>query len=398
MKPENRADEPRLPPGPAWSDFCNRLEKLGTRILEEDFPADPRARAEGFRHLSRLTTYALQWHLEFSDTKFPAFHRYDDDAVKWGGPNADNHYLRARIDPRGTYRVRLQTKGLRNVIFSTPEGEMQLDQYQVFEERSLKDLEIAADGALEIWLSPDEQAHNWIPLHPAVDHLLVRLYVTDWNRDAIPHVSIDRLGYEGQAPAAIRPDEIGERLDQAARWIERTVLYWKQFLTRRRDGSGDNALSPPTAVPGGAADILYGGGWYALGEGEALLMECEKPEADYWSVQLYSSPWFESLDIANRCCSLNGEQMQIDEDGQFRLVIAATDPGIPNWLDTEGRPDGMISYRWIWSRNAPVPRTKVIPLEDLRQHLSGSTPRFSREDRRKQIAQRREGITRRFRR
>ena len=58
-------------------------------------------RADGYRHLSRLAVMALQSYLEFGDADFPAFHRYDDDAVQWGGPNVDNQYLRARIDGHG---------------------------------------------------------------------------------------------------------------------------------------------------------------------------------------------------------------------------------------------------------------------------------------------------------
>ena len=397
--PQDRTDlHERLVSGDAWRDFCDRLKRVGERILEDDFPSDPTLRAEGFRHLTRLTTYATQWYLEFHDPDFPTFHRYDDDTVKWGGPNTDNHYLRAKIDPRGTYRVRLDTTGLRNLILSTPEGEMQLQKYRVFEERSLADLQIEPDGSLEVWLSPEEHPGNWVPLHRSVDHVLVRLYVTDWNRDAVPSVTIDRVGYEGGAPGRLEPATVAERLDQAIHWVEESVVFWNQFLAARREGSGDNALSPPSAVPGGAADILYGGGWFRLAPGEGLLVECERPDALYWSVQLYSAPWFESLDLTNRICSLNGEQMQVDEDGRFRLVVAAEDPGIANWLDTEGRPDGMVSYRWIWSTTAPAPTTRVVPLAELGSHLPPGTTPFGPEERRVQVEQRRAGVTRRFRR
>lgn len=388
----------RLASGAAWEDFCERLKGVGQRILEDDFPGDATARAEGYRHLARLTTYALQWYVDFHDADFPRFHRYDDDTIKWGGPNTDNHYLRAKVDPLGTYRVRLDTTGVRDFILSTPEGEMQLEQYRVFQERSLADLELDDDGHVEIWLSPDRQPRNWVPLHPDVDHVLVRLYVTDWENDAVPPVTIDRVGYEGHAPGRLDPATVATRLDQAIHWVEQSLVYWNRFLAARREGSGDNALSPPTAVPGGAADILYGGGWYALSPDQGLLIECERPDARYWSIQLYSAPWFESLDLTNRTCSLNGEQMQVDSDGHFRVVVSAKDPGIPNWLDTEGRPDGMVSYRWIGANTAPVPRTQVIALDELRSHLPDETPSFGGDDRRAQIERRRAGVTRRFRR
>jgi hypothetical protein len=388
----------RLVRGEAWRDLCRRLEAVGERILAEDFPADDQARAEGYRHLGRLTVYALQWFLEFQDTEFPAFHRYDDDVVKWGGPNADNHYLRAKVDPRASYRLTLDARGLRNLIVSTPEGEMQFDQYRVFAERNLGDLTVGADGCLEVFVGGDPRPGNWLPLHPETDHVLVRLYVSDWERDPAPPVYIERIGNEGLSPAPLTPATVEDALERAAAWVERTVVYWMRFLSLRRAQARDNLLSPPQSVPGGAADILYGAGWWKLAPGEALLVECEAPVARYWSFQLYSAPWFESLDIANRSCSLSGDQMQIDEDGRFRFVVAASDPGIPNWLDTEGRPDGLVSYRYVWSENAPVPSSEVVKLASLREHLPDFTPGFDEAARRDQIARRRAAITRRFRR
>jgi len=390
----------------AWSAFCDRLKAVGERIHEADFPSDPRSRAEGLRHLTRLTTYAVQWFVEFGDPDFPAFHRYDDDVVKWGGPNADNHYLRAKIDPKGTYRIRLDTRGLREVILSTPEGDMQLDRYRVFAERSLAELEVAPDGTLEVLLVPEAEsnagrsdgARNHVPLHPDVDHVLLRLYVTDWESDAAPSVTIERVGNEGRAAGPLSSARVAEGLDRAAEWVERSVVYWRNYLEQRRTDIGENRLTPPRSVPGGAADILYGGGWWHLAPGEGLLVECDRPEARYWSMQLYSTPWFESLDIANRVASLNGEQMQVDDDGRFRLVVSAEDPGIPNWLDTEGRESGLLSYRWIWARTVPVPTARAVPLASLRTELGKTTPAFGAAERRAQIEKRRAGITRRFRR
>ncbi len=391
----------RLVQGDAWRDFCDRLKAAGERILMDDFPASGVDRAEGFRHLTRLCVYALQWFVEFHDSEFPSFHRYDDDAVKWGGPNIDNHYLRAKIDPTQRYRLRFDPSGVRELIISTPEGDMQLEQYRIFEERHLTDLTPGPDGAVEVVLSPEPpggSGANWIPLHPDADHVLVRVYVADWERDAAPPISIEKIGNEGRAPGRLEPAVLAQRLDQAASWIERTLVYWHRFLANRRDAGPANTLTPPRPVPGGAADILYGGGWWKLDDGEALLIECVAPHARYWSFQLYSAPWFESLDVANRITALNGEQMQIDGDGSFRLVVAASDPGIANWLDTEGRTEGLVSYRWVWAETTPLPTARRFALTDIRAHLPSTTPAFGPDARRQQIARRRLALARRFRR
>ena len=44
---------------------------------------------------------ALQGQLEHGDPAHPTFHRYEEPWVQWGGPNPDNVYLRAPIDPDG---------------------------------------------------------------------------------------------------------------------------------------------------------------------------------------------------------------------------------------------------------------------------------------------------------
>lgn len=383
--------------GQDWEAFCDRLKAVGRRILEDDFPSAPHDRAEGFRHLGRLAVFALQWSLDFADPEFPAFFRYDDDVTKWGGPNTDNHYQRARIDPARTYRVTGDVRGLRELILSTPEGDMQLGQLRIFEERVLSQLEVGPNGELEVILSATPHPGNWIPLHPEADHVLVRQYVSDWERDPVAPLHIECVGNEGLAPGRLEPARVAQGLGRAATWIERSVVYWKDWMARTRDAVPDNVLGRPRSQPGGAPDILYGGGWWNLADDEALLVECEPPAARYWSIQLYAYPWFESLDFANRVSSLTGHQIHVDDDGRFRVVISARDPGVQNWLDTEGRREGLVTYRWVFSDSRPAPVSRVLKLSELGGQLPASTPRFTPADRRAQVARRRAAVARRFR-
>src|SRR5262245_35882041 len=93
-----------------------------------------RARSRGRVPLPRrLTVFALQWFLEFGDPEFPAFYRFDDDVVKWGAPNADNQYLRAKVAAGGTYRITAEVVGVREILISTQEGDMQLGRARVFD-------------------------------------------------------------------------------------------------------------------------------------------------------------------------------------------------------------------------------------------------------------------------
>jgi hypothetical protein len=73
-----------------------------------------------------------------------------------------------------------------------------------------------------------------------------------------------------------------------------------------------------------------------------------------------------TYDYANRRVSLNRAQTQLDPDGSFRVVIAHRDPAVPNWLDTEGRPLGIVFWRYMLpDGEIETPRARVVPLADV---------------------------------
>jgi hypothetical protein len=65
--------------------------------------------------------------------------------------------------------------------------------------------------------------------------------------------------------------------------------------------------------------------------------------------------------------TLNRKQTRLEPDGSFRIVIAHEDPGVPNWLDTEGRPFGMVFWRFFLPEGAiETPQTELVTLNELR--------------------------------
>lgn len=388
-------------PADAWRAFCEALATTGERILADDFPADAHGRAEGRRHLARLTVMALQSHLEYGDVDFPAFHRYDDDVVKWGGPNVDNQYLRARIDPTGTYRIVGYVSGVRELIVSTHEGDMQLEQYGVFAERRLDELTVRVDGTLDLVVGgaepePARRADlDWIPLDPAARIVMIRVYVSDWQHDALPWFDIERIDRGAALPPPLDPGGVADGLGRAAEWVDRSVVYWRDYLERGPVRRIVNSLTAPRGAAGGSSRILYGAGWWELVPGEVLAIEFTPPACDYWSIQLYSTPWFESLDVRNRLNSYNAATAAVDADGVVRLVVGERDPSLANWLDTECRPTGMISYRFVGAADAPTPVAAVVAHDELPAHWPGSVV-VDAARRAEQIAARRRGIARRF--
>src|SRR3546814_10673206 len=112
--------------------------------------------------------------------------------------------------------------------------------------------------------------------------------------------------------------------------------------------------------------------------------------SDVCSSDLLADQLFNTIDWEKCQSSLNGFPARLDSDGRFRAVIAAEDPGVPNWLDTAGRFKGVVQGRWYQASAAPTPTLKRVALSDLRDHLPSDTRRIDR-------AARRENLRARFR-
>ena len=78
---------------------------------------------------------------------------------------------------------------------------------------------------------------------------------------------------------------------------------------------------------------------------------------------------------------MNGFQVEVDPDGVRRYVVAHRDPGVANWIDTTGLPEGFLSLRWTYSeRPAALPTTRVVKLrfDEIRAQLPAGTRSVSR--------------------
>jgi hypothetical protein len=382
--------------GEAWREWCERLKTAGEALLGDGFPTDPRERAEGFRYLTRLMVHASQLELEAGDPLHPTFVRYETPHNQWGGPNPDNIYLRANIDPTRSYRLWANVKGMRQVILSLNEGDMQLGEYGVFSERTLDDLTVDPDGRLEIHISPDAQPGNWMPMDAKARLLTIRIYQSDWERDAAPVFHIERSDAAGVPPPPLEPAFVARALGRAGRWVEASTHFWNRYTAEGWKRASPNVPSPAQAAPGGADNILYGSCFWELAPAQALLLTCDAPDADYWNFTLHTLAWLESGDFADRQTSLNGHQLHADGDGRVRLVLAHSDPGTPNWIDIGGRERGLLVYRWVWARSNPLPEAQVVALPGLPAALPADHPQISPDERRVRLARRREAAWNRF--
>jgi hypothetical protein len=171
-----------------------------------------------------------------------------------------------------------------------------------------------------------------------------------------------------------------------------------QRFMPRNDLNAPNAAS--LATGGGQETNIYSGGVFELAAEEALLIEMTVPVTPAYCGFHLSNLWGESLDFANHQSSLNLFQAEVDRDGIYRYVIAHRDPGVPNWVDTTGSPEGFLTFRWTYSQPPEqLPATKVTKLgvADVATHLPAGVRKVSAAERRDRIRVRQAHVQRRYR-
>jgi hypothetical protein len=137
-----------------------------------------------------------------------------------------------------------------------------------------------------------------------------------------------------------------------------------------------------------------------LAPNEALLIEMTIPVPPAYCGFHLSNLWGESLDFANHQSSLNIFQAEVDADGVYRYVIAHRDPGVPNWVDTTGLPEGFLTFRWTYSQRPdqlPMMKVQKVDFAEVRNHLPSGVRTVSAAERRERVRARQAHVQRRYR-
>lgn len=312
-------------------------------------------------------------------------------------PNPDDTYCRAPLDDQGVYRISGDRGTVRLLTFTlgaesigmteTPGGqtaEYDLDQVLSFE----------SDGSFEVILSAERPAHhegNWLQLPPGTRALITRQRSYDWGNEHDARLAIERLDRPALRPRLDLPS-MREKLTKLAEYGERHSRQWLQYQDQMRTKGIINRIEHHGFSDlGGIRVQVYWWGIFELEPDEALILETDVPDpAPYWNVQLNDQIW-NTLEYVWRQSSLNGHQARLDRDGKFRAVISLADPGVPNWLDPVGRPQGSIVGRWYRCETNPVPTIKRVKLAELRNHLPSDTPQVNQAEREQSIRDRARG-------
>jgi hypothetical protein len=113
-----------------------------------------------------------------------------------------------------------------------------------------------------------------------------------------------------------------------------------------------------------------------------------------------SNIWGTTLDLVDRTGSLNKAQSVANEDGSYTYVISADDPGVANWIDSDGLREGILTLRMAeFGKSGPREdlgaRGRVIKLDRLDAEVP-HLGRVSAQERATELAGRRKAYLRRL--
>jgi hypothetical protein len=388
-------------PVEAWRAACRRLTALGDRLADDDFPSAPGDRVAGVAHLAEQVICWVGWSVFHADARRPAFQRHNDLVTQWGGPNADNVYRHAPVDAARRYRITGRMHACDEFILAVRAGFMHQARWGTLHEVTASELGIGPGDDVDLVVGEGGD----VPLPEGAAMVSIREYYFDWRPEEPAVLTIERLDdddgdeADGDSDDADEHDaaELARRLDEAVTGVERSLEYWNDYLRARRAEHPPNTFAAPLRLAKGLQAARYGFCFWDLGPGEALVVETDAPDARYWSFQLYQLGWFELVDLVERQSSLNHTQAMIDRDDRVRVVVAHDDPGVANWLDTGGRPAGLLTFRWFWSSADPAPAARVVPLGRLAATLPPGTATCTPSERAETLRRRRRHLAWRFR-
>jgi len=334
---------------------------------------------EAYRYVGQLLSAASELFFE-SDAAHPRLASMVSPARKLQGDNPDAIYHYARISGDRSYRISgvigKECYTSFTIHGESPDGALAGPLLGDINDR---DFEVAADGSYSIVLSADRHDGNWLRIDPRAHAVVVRSYFqlerSAQNDPAIAvNIAIEPLEPTPPSPP-LSDDVFAARLREGLAFLRQTTLG--QRLPGNAPPVPFVATEPNTMpkpfsfrdsglpVPG-AADIFYASGRWVLAPDQALVIAGTLPKCAFANVMLWNRH-MQTLEYRTRRSSINQEQLALEPDGSFRIVIADGDPGVPNWLDTEGHPSGTIFWRILLPVEDPQQMTcEVVPLAALR--------------------------------
>lgn len=310
------------------------------------------------------------------DPNRPIFRRIVTPTRKFTGDNPDAIYFDAPVGPGHSYVVRGNTKGAVYVSLTlecgTENGGMGTRTGGVINDEQF---DVADDGSFEIRLGGPAQDRNWLAMDPEASRVTSRHYFEEVvcagrvaEREPLMTIEVQDPGPPPPPPS---DESVAAGIRRAARFLRSRTLEQPPMANSEPPPFVSIIPNqfPKPIMPGdfglAAFDAAYSMAPYVIGPDDALVVTGRWPACRFGNVCLWTRQ-MQTYDYANRQVSLNRTQTQLEADGSFRMILAHQDPGLPNWLDTEGRPFGLVFWRFMLPEGEiETPQAQLLPFAEL---------------------------------
>lgn len=405
---DDAADEPLRD---AWYEFCDGLKDAGDLVFKDANPPAALHRADAMRFLTQNLGQAFDLAFETRDPAYPQIHQLCTPTRKLGGDVADFTYRQAWIDGGNVYKItgRRGTARWFNVTVQGPRPETipgtdspslhepfgDIPEANIFGHQ----LKTDHDGNFELFIGGPERDENWLPTTPGSRKLFIREAFDAWFETPTA-LTIERIGMDGPRPPA-GPEAMIDAMSWAGAFLTGAMRDWPEHSWNHSGGVCDPAYPnrfPPEKVADTDADVKRGRMAahmvWRLEPDQALIVEMDDHDG-FWVFGM-GGVFAGSLDFLYRAVSYTPARAAVDGDGVVRFVIAHDDPGIHNWLDTQGFSDGNLTYRNLMSRNAATFRTQLVPRSEVLDVLPSDTVRVDSAERAAQLRDRYRSVKLRY--
>jgi hypothetical protein len=393
----------------AWNDFADAMKRIGEKITGPTGARNARERAEGYRYLLRLIAAAHALEAE-ADRRHPVLTRMMTPTRKFKGDGTDTLYHEAKLD--GTLPYELRVGRGDDLFFSaTVYAHDERGAYVIVDHLIDAKLEWEQDGGravARIHLSAErpEGVSNWIRLGGERPILFTRQYFpefvdsVDEGRYAAASMGIRCLAEVGP-PEPLSESELARSLQRVIDFVEdatdvsiglsvfaglNLVAYETtkggqavdathitdgrmRLLDDRHDAYTAEQLAAmidPKLVannlPG--PGIQYIGAWFRLRADEAIEITGMDVPCRYWSCQILTR-YLESGDYRFHRVGLNNRQVKLEDDGSFTIYACHENPGVDNWVCTQGYDNGHILIRTLLADPLMQAQFSVVKLAEI---------------------------------
>jgi len=379
--PTTSSDPARARLDAAWKVWIDGQQAaIETVRSAQEVPRTDVDEAEGYRWVTRLASLAQEWFIEKSDPLHPQLFQSQTEYRKLLVDNPDVRYGFCTLDETRTYRLvgRRGDAAYIGLTFGTPVGKGPVGgRTGTTVQAHVDQFDLGPGGEVDILIVPAGQGGgrpNCIEMAPGTGQVAVRETFFDQRVDTPADLRVELV--DEVAPPVLGVEELAEKLEFAGVFVQfvaaTAVSMWHDTAhnVNRFGGTAgsEHVEAQDDEVRSHSnAEMTYHGGRWVLGEGEALVVTVHDPPTEflYWGLTT-STAWMESLDYRYTTTNLNNRTARRSEDGDWRLVISPSDPGVPNWLDTQGRREGYMIVRWVLADNPPHPTCQLVPIASLR--------------------------------